>query len=242
MRGSSKYEPRSFLKHQMPSLPFPGTASAIDFVTLEQVKAWIESMNPSVVTADDNLLQFIITATSQDMLTMMSRTTILSADYQEWYDGSGSPTLALDQWPISAVTTLKITGVVIDLSADHLANGYFISRDQKFLQLAGGGGLVPGFGFGSAGVSSVYGRRCGNVFTQGFGNVYVDYTAGFTTVPNDLAEACLLIIDQDYKRRGWVDRAQIAIPQGGGTTTYRSWPIPARAQEIINRYTRTVHP
>jgi hypothetical protein len=227
----------------MPSPAFPLAASPIDFVTLDQVKTWIQGMVPFVATPDDDVLQFIITATSQDMLTMMSRETILSADYQEWYDGSGSATLALDQAPINSVTTLKANGVVAAPSSDHVQNGYIISRDKKFIQLVGGGaGIVPGFGFGSYGISSGFGRRCGNVFPQGIANIYVDYNAGYTAVPYDAAEACLLIIDQDYKRRGWVDRAQIVIPQGGGTTTYRSWPIPVRAQEIINRYTRTYHP
>lgn len=224
----------------MPSPFTPSAPSAIDFVTLAEIKAWIESM-PSTVTADDNVLQFIITATSQDMLTMMSRTTILAAGYQEWYEGSGSATLALDQQPINSVTTLKVSGVSVSPSSDHIQNGYIISRDKKFIQLVGSGS-GPASILGGGGISRGYSRRCGNVFAQGIANVYVDYNAGYATVPPDLGEACLLIIDQDYKRRGWVDRAQIVIPQGGGTTTYRSWPIPDRARLIIDRYTRTYHP
>jgi hypothetical protein len=224
------------------SFPTPlAPTNAIDFVTLPQLKSWIESAgaNPS---PDDAVLALLITAVSQDMLTRMSRTTIFSADYQEWYDGTGSATQPVDQWPITAVNTLKVNGVVIEPSSDHLQPGYIISRDQRFIQLVGSSGLVPGFGFGGGGISASFSRRCGNVFTQGIGNVYVDYNAGFTSVPADLSEACLLMIDQDYRRRGWVDKAQIAIPQGGGTTTYRMWSIPPRAQEIIERYTRTYHP
>lgn len=225
------------------SYPVPiASTNSIDFVTLMQLKDWIESM-PETTSVDDSILSKIITSVSQDILNRMSRNTIFSTDYPEWYDGTGSATLALDNWPINSVATLRVYGVDTPPSADHIQNGYIISRDKKFLQLVGGGsGLVPGFGFGGSGISSAYGRRCGNVFPQGIGNVYVVYNSGFTSVPSDLAEACLLIIDQDYKRRGWVDRAQIAIPQGGGTTTYRSWSIPPRAQEIIDRYTRTYHP
>lgn len=215
---------------------------AIDLVTLPQLKNWIESVNANP-SPDDGVLALIITAVSQGMLTMMSRTTIFNVGYQEWYDGTGSATLPIDQWPISAVNTLKINGVEIQPSTDHIQNGYIVSRDQRFIQLVGGGGFVPGYGVPfSYGYNGLSGRRCGNVFTQGISNVYVDYNSGFATVPADLVEACLMIIDQDYKRRGWVDRAQIVIPQGGGTTTYRSWPIPPRAEDIICRYTRTYHP
>lgn len=227
----------------MPAPP-PYAASAIDFVTLDQLKTWVEGMTPTVVTADDSVMQFVITAVSQDMLTMMSRPAILSTNYQEWYDGSGSATLALDQAPVNSVTALKVNGVAISpTDTNHVQNGYLISRDKKFIQLVGGGGgLVPGLGFGGRGISSGYLRGCGNVFPQGIANVYADYNAGYATIPDDLIEACFLIIDQDYRRRGWPDKAQIATPQGGGTTSYRSWSIPPRAKEIIGYYTRTYHP
>ena len=229
--------PGTFQSFATPLAPVNG----IDFVTLSQLKTWIESMSMDP-SPDDGVLALIITAVSQDMLTRMSRTTIFNVDYQEWYDGSGSATLPIDQWPITAVNTLKVNGVILQPSSDHLQPGYIVSRDKKFIQLVGAGGLVPGFGFGGGGISASFSRRCGNVFTQGIGNVYVDYNAGFAFVPADLSEACLLIIDHDYRRRGWVDKAQIAIPQGGGTTTYRMWEIPPRAQFIIDRYTRTYHP
>ncbi len=230
-------QPGTFQSFPQPLAP----VATIDFVTLPQLKNWIESIGASS-SLDDDVLALLITAVSQDMLTRMSRTTILTADYQEWYDGTGSATLPVDNWPISAVNSLTVNGVPLQPSSDHLQPGYIISRDKKFIQLVGAGGLVPGFGFGGGGISASFSRRCGNVFTQGIGNVYIDYDAGFASVPADLSEACLLIIDQDYRRRGWVDKAQIAIPQGGGTTTYRTWEIPPRAQFIIDRYTRTYHP
>lgn len=228
----------------MGTLAFPLQASPIDFLTLSQAKTWIEGLNPNATSPDDDVLQFLVTSVSQDMLTRMSRTTIYNTDYQEWYDGTGSATLPIDNWPINQVNLVQINGVVVPVSPDHLQPGYIVSRDKKFIQLVGGNqGFLPGYGvsayWGGNSVSGTYNRHRGPSFYEGIGNIYVDYYGGYTAVPYDLGEACALIIDQDYRRRGWPDEAQINIPQGGGVTTYRAWEIPPRAWEIIWRYTRT---
>ncbi len=218
----------------MPGPAFP-LATDNDFVTLDQAKTWIESMKPFVPIPDDDVLHFLISGVSQDMLARMSRPSIFKSDYQEWYDGTGSATLPIDQNPIISVNILKINGLVVQPSPDHMQSGYIISRDRKFIQLVGS----PGISLRGSVLFGGYSRRCGNIFPFETSNVYIDYYAGYETIPYDLAEACLLVIAQDYLRRGWPDRAQIAIPQGGGTTTYRNWEVPPRVQRILNTYTRT---
>lgn len=215
----------------------PIEPNVIDFVTLSDMKTWIESL-PSGTTPDDKVLSEIITAASQNILNMMGKTSILNANYKEWYDGTGNATLFLDENPIIAINSLKIYGVDVSSSADRLTSGYAIDRDRKCIQLVGGGSAQPVL---QNSVTSWRGNSCGgNVFPRGTQNVYVDYNAGYQfNVPYDLSECCKRIIDQTYRRRGWVDKKQIALPQGGGTTTYRDWDITPYDAKIINNYTRS---
>ena len=226
-----------------PAPPFPLQAGPNDFLTLAQLKVWIQGMNPGVTTADDDVLQFIITAVSTDLLNRMGRSSITNTNYQEWYDGTGNPTLPIDNDPITSVNVLKFGNAIVPASPDHVQPGYIISRDKKFIQLVGGSayGYTTGFGvpsgnFGGGGISGAYNRPA-FVFPCGVSNIYIDYYAGYTTIPYDLGEACALVIDQDYKRRGWPDKTAIALPQDGGTTYFSKAEIPPRAWEIIWRYT-----
>lgn len=229
----------------MSSNPFPPTASPNDFLTLEQLKVWIQSLNTTTSTTDDDVLQFLITAVSTDLLRRMSRDSITNTDYKEWYDGTGTATLPIENDPINSVNVLQINGMVVQPSVDHIQPGYIITRDKKFIQLISGSGFAPGFGVpfsSSLGGSGITGRysRSAYVFPYGTSNIYVDYYAGFETVPYDLVEAAALVIDQDYKRRGWPDKTAIALPNSGGTTYFAKTEIPQRAWEIIWRYTPVV--
>jgi len=114
---------------------------------------------------------------------------IESREYVEYYTGDGSPLLLLRQFPVTAVTTVCVDN-----------EGYFGALESSFdssMNLAEGTGYAlvsGGYGPGSNGII----RRIGAVWSRpsarargvlqtlsgsNVGNIKVQYTAGFATIP-----------------------------------------------------------
>jgi AAA15 family ATPase/GTPase len=74
-------------------------------------------------------------------------------------------------------------------------------------------------------------------FPEGYRNVYVDYDAGWTAIPEDLQLAALILIKNIYQRRS---------EESFGTTNYSisgmsmafEREIPMQAKSILNQYRR----
>ena len=73
-------------------------------------------------------------------------------------------------------------------------------------------------------------------FTVGNKNIFIDYTAGYTTVPDDLSEAALEIIGIGYKN--WKENTLGVTNRtiGDGSITLETIDIPKRAYQILDRY------
>ena len=79
-------------------------------------------------------------------------------------------------------------------------------------------------------------RLAGATFRRGLGNIAVTYTAGFASVPDDLAEAAIETVAYRYRERKRIGLTSQAI--GGETTSYRLADFPPMALTIINTYKR----
>lgn len=127
-----------------------------DLTTLDHIKGW---RNPPIETdAQDPALRRIITAASIFVLNDLQRA-LLSQAYTETRDGDGSHVLLVDQWPVTAVSSVTVNGtaVVAATSADPSNTGF------------------TGYVFDKKGKLTLRGSR----FTRGVQNVVVQYTAGF---------------------------------------------------------------
>jgi hypothetical protein len=128
-------------------------------------------------STDDVLLQRLLTAVSVTMQNWMNRT-IPQASYTDTRDGNGSDTLSLAYKPVTAVTSVTVNGQAVLPSPD---------------------GIQPGFVFSDTAVYLI-----GSRFTQGRRNVQVAYTAGYATIPADLAQACIEQAAYQYRAKSHI--------------------------------------
>ena len=94
------------------------------------------------------------------------------AAYDEYYDGDGTEGLLVNQYPISAVSSVEVNGT---------------SRDASSYALYGQLGLL---------------RLKSAAFPRGKKNVRVQYTAGYATIPNDLEQAAIELVALKCYDRG----------------------------------------
>lgn len=186
-------------------------AAPNDLTTLAAAKAWISTAAMSSV--DDNTLQAAITAASQYFLNKVGRPSMSTvSSFNQRYNGNGNQQLFPLQDPIVSVTSLTVSGRAY-VESDGVAPGYLIDSSQKSLYL----------------ISAV--------FVRGIQNVVINYSAGFTAVPQDVATSVNMLVAQIYKRRSNVDQSSVAMPQGGGTTSYRSWEADPFVMQTVNNWT-----
>jgi hypothetical protein len=226
--------------------------NAIDLTTIDQVRDWL-SMGTATTTAD-RLYQRLITAASAEFLRLTGRGPADNSNptqspfvqpvaYNENYDGSGSDTQFVRNWPITAVSKVTVFTTVIPQSTDQNTPGWMIDGSGKCLVMASlrfGGGYRGNYGWTGGGYGCGYGYRNGGLyaFAEGRQNVNVQYTAGFNGVPYDIAEAVTEMVGLTTNQRGWIGKSSVALSQGGGTVTYSKFVIPPRAKAAIEYYSR----
>lgn len=83
--------------------------SPFDLAQLADLKTWLDIQS----TDDDALLGRLITQVSRAMLSHIDRAMILPASFVETRDGDGDAAIVLQQWPVTALTSLTIDGFAI---------------------------------------------------------------------------------------------------------------------------------
>lgn len=183
-------------------------ASPIDLTTLADVKLFLGETS----SASDGILALLITAASQYVATYCNRV-FQSATYSEVYDGTGTSILLLRQKPVTAVTSVTVTGTAWNATASIYANGYTFD---------GINGVLYGMG--------------GNYFPYIRRSVQVVYVAGYAVIPTDLSEAVNEMVADKFKRRSNIGVAARQI--AGETISYTSGDVPKLAQRTLDLYQR----
>jgi hypothetical protein len=159
--------------------------NSIDLTTVAAVNDWLDQASGT----DSALIQTYITAFSQYALTYTGRRNLSSIkSYSETYNGSGSETLFLRNYPILSVSSLVIGTTAIPQSPGPTQSGWVIdtSGSQASLGLRGASGFQDG-GFNRFTTGQRWAAH-GNapplgyqayLFTEGMQNVAVSYTAGY---------------------------------------------------------------
>jgi hypothetical protein len=160
-----------------------------DLTTLADVTAWLQTGQNPFPSVDDALLTRLITAASGFIQTWLNRP-IAAADWIEIRDGAGGQRLAFANFPVSAVLSLSVDGLAIPPAP------------------AGGG-----FGAGYVFTPTELALR-GYVFTHRAQNVVVTYTAGYASVPPDIAQACTELVCQRYRERTRIGEVSKALVSG----------------------------
>jgi Phage gp6-like head-tail connector protein len=184
-----------------------------DLTTLADVKAWLQTGQSAFPPTDDALLTRLITAASDYIQTWLNRPIAL-ADYLEVRDGSGGQRLQFACFPVSAVLSLTVDGLSIPPAppvspSTGLTAGYIFSPTQLALR--------------------------GYYFTRRVQNVVVSYTAGYASIPPEIAQACIELVALRYRERTRVGEVSKAFA-GAETVSYSQKDMSASVATLLQRY------
>lgn len=182
--------------------------TTVALATLLQVKRTLRITN----TDDDGLLTDILTGCSGVIGNYLNRN-LWAQDYvAEKYNGVGSVTLMVRNWPINSITSLVIDGITIPPSGDGVnQSGYYFDNNQISL--------------------------IGYTFTRGNMNVRLSYNAGYTVIPDDVVKGCIDMVIYNYRWLGRVGEKSKALPQGG-SVTFEVALMPDQVKANLSNYRR----
>lgn len=203
-----------------------------DLTTLADVRAWLQTGPQPYPSTDDALLTRLITAASQLVQSWLNRP-ILQQDWQEIRDGPGSygreTMFVFGVQPVSAVLVVVVDGLTVPpvpavppappgqpvvLSMPYADFGWVFTPTALVIR----GYPVPRK------------RAC----------VQLQYTAGFPTVPFDIAQATIELVCRKYRGRTRIGERSKSL--GGGeatayeTTTFSMRDMASDIQLLLQQY------
>jgi hypothetical protein len=190
-----------------------------DLCALADVTAWLQTGQNPFPAVDDALLTRLITAASRFIESWLDRR-IAPSDWIEIRDGNGGQRLAFANVPVSAVWSVSIDGLAIPPTP-------------------AAGGITGGFGAGYVFSPTELALR-GYVFTRRAQNVSVTYTAGYASVPPDIAQACIELVCQRYRERSRIGEVSKAL-MSGETVTFSQKDMSDDVKTLLAQY-RAVAP
>ena len=182
-------------------------------VTLSVAKEWLNVTD----TSQDTLITRLIQAASKAVGNFLNRPNLLSQTYTETYDGTDSKMLCPLNFPITSVASLSIDGNPVSQVTDFTTPGFRVTPTSLLL--------------------NGYQRFC-----RGKDNVAITYTAGYTAIPDDMQQACLMTLQSMVQ----VQNNDLTIGSestGGYSVTYRPTGVgrvPEDAKDLLKTYKRVI--
>jgi hypothetical protein len=178
--------------------------------TVDNVKSYI-GIN-TIDSTEDALIETLIDAVSTMFVSYCGRG-FESATYTEYYSGNDYPnTVYTNNFPI-----ITVSGIYDDTSwtfgSDTLISGSNYMVDDISIT------LLPGY-----------------VFSAGKKNIKVIYTAGYSTIPSDIKQACIEEAARKYKRKDRIDISAISL-SNESISMFSDEFLPA-TKIVLNRYKR----
>lgn len=204
-----------------------------DLTTLADVKAWLKTAGPTPApTTDDLLLTRLITAASEFLQNQIARD-IASTDYEEQRDGTGGSQFVFANFPVTAVLLVAIPALnliipPIPTPTPVLLPGPIPPEVVSF--------VTPSFG------------PAGYLFTptklvlRGYwvprvpAALYLQYTAGFQTVPNDLQQACIELVVTRYRAERDHPGVMSTVMQPATTVSYSQKDVNSLIKATLAKY------
>jgi uncharacterized phiE125 gp8 family phage protein len=163
------------------------------------------------VTTDDVVISSLITAYSAYVQQWMNRN-ILTQTYSETYNGRDHIAQMLPQWPVTAVSAVTIDGVSIPARTSATGAGYFTDGEAVIL--------------------------ASYSFAKGRANVTISYTAGYATVPAELAQAVNELVNLRYKLRDKQEWSSKSL--AGETVSLVTKDMPDSVRSTLNMWRAVV--
>lgn len=177
-----------------------------DLTTPDAVKAYLGINNDAVY--DDVVIGSLVTACSQYVQTWMNRQ-ILAGQYDETRNGNGKYFMMTQEFPVSEIQSVNISGRDIPKSNGLTEPGYFLNGRVIYL-------------------------RHGLAFERGIGNVTISYRAGYAKCPVDLEQAVVEMVAHRYRERDRIGHSSKSI--GGETVAFTITDFPVQVRTILNNY------
>lgn len=176
-----------------------------DFTTVADVKGYAGITG----SATDTALQALITGASAFMRSWMNRDLATPPQaYTETLSGRGTFAIQFPQYPAVSVQSLKVDGVAIGAAPSATAAGYRFSETDLVLT--------------------------GYAFTRGLLNIELAYTAGFASVPADIAAACNELVTLKFRTR---DKLEISSKSlAGETVSFTQRDMPASVATLLKNW------
>lgn len=131
------------------------------------------------------------------------------------YDGDGSDILLLRDYPVTSITDLRIDDGTNNGSPPQTTSGDYTVNLQS--------GLIK--------------LKNGVMFSKGFQNITITYTAGYATPTETIKEAVLLYVGHLYRRQYADQKFGVQSETiGDRTTTYGTDDIIPKAKALLNQY------
>lgn len=165
-------------------------------------------------TSQDALINALIPQASAQIENYCNRT-FAQASYSETRNGNNASSMFLRQVPIVSVASLSVDGVAIAASPDPQTFGYVFDEDTIYIRGCRSGAPTR--------------------FERGVQNVAISYSAGFSAIPADVAQACIELIAWKRAKRNRIDKRSETLGQQQ-TQAYDLSDMPASVKSVINSY------
>lgn len=159
----------------------------------------------------------LITAASKKICQICDRDDFISAVYTEYQDGTGTNQLYVRNWPITAITS-----IYDDELRNFTDEAYLIASSYYFAH--------PTMPI----ITLLYGLT----FLKAISNVKIVYTAGYSTIPADVDDACIELVKLKYNKKG--SRGVESEKIGSYSVTYSKEDIPQDILDTLTPYMRMV--
>lgn len=137
----------------------------INLTNLQNLKTWLAIASDN--TASDAVLSMILTRVSAQTMAYLERRTFVQTDYLDFFDGQGSDTQFVENWPVSDVSAVTIDGRSIPAAS---IEGV-INTNPRGFRFEDWDGTAPG--------DPTQVELIGYRFIRGKQNVSIAYTAGY---------------------------------------------------------------
>jgi hypothetical protein len=158
----------------------------VDLVSLQEAKDYFAAAGQTAPT--DASLAILITGISSTIQSYLSRN-LVSQAYAVTLNGDGGYALSLPNTPITDVGAVAIDGVPISKAVSPIAPGFVFSDTQVMVR--------------------------GYRFSRGVQNIALAYTAGFTTIPDDIKRAVFEALSAVVAVFDYDDPRAVEIAAGG---------------------------
>lgn len=163
------------------------------------------------VSTDDAVISSLISAYSEWARSYMNRDIALTS-YTRLFSGRNTARLILPQWPIVSITSLTVGVQAITAQSGYGQLGFRFDEDSIVLD--------------------------GYRFERGDSNIAVAWSAGWATIPYDMAQAINEIVGLRYRMRDKLEWSSKGL--AGETVTLITRDMPASVKTVLDQYSARV--